>query len=83
MSAGIELAILVIAVIAAVALVLLPFFRPPAGRLNHVALAMRDEDRARLFTALEELARDRRAGMISQVDYTAAVNEIRRRLATL
>ena len=83
MSAGIELALLVVAVLAAGAVVSLPLFRPPAQAEEQPALAAREEARARLFAALEELGRDRRSGMISDTDYAAAVGEVRRRLARL
>ena len=83
MSAGIELALLVVAVLAAGAVVSLPLFRPPAQAEEQPALAAREEARARLFAALEELGRDLKAGMISRSDYEPAVVEIRRRLSRL
>ena len=83
MIAEIEVVLLVLTVIAAVSLVSLPIVRRPTNTEEHPALAAREEGRARLFAALEELGRDLKAGMISQADYTAAVGEIRRRLSRL
>jgi cytochrome c-type biogenesis protein CcmI len=83
MSAGVQILLLVVAVLAATSAVALPFLRPPAQADEPAGLAERDADRARLFAALEELGRDRRSGMISDTDYAAAVGEVRRRLARL
>jgi len=82
-SAGIEIVLLVAAVVAAASCVALPLWRPPAEAEEHPVLAARDESRARLFAALGELARDRQAGMISPTDYEAALSEIRNRLSRL
>jgi len=82
-STGIEVALLVLMVIGAVSIVSLPILRPPANVGDGPALAAREQDRARLFAALEELGRDLKAGMISQADYAAAVGDIRRRLSRL
>ena len=83
MTAVMEVVLLVLTVGAAVCVVSLPLLRPPQSTGGHQALAAREESRVRLFAALEELAGDRKAGMISQADYAAAVGEIRRRLARL
>ena len=83
MTAGIEVVLLVLVVVAAVWAVALPILRAPASTLEHPVVAAREESRARLFAALEELGSDRKAGMISETDYTAAVGEIRRRLSRL
>jgi cytochrome c-type biogenesis protein CcmI len=80
---GIQIAFLVLAVLAATSCVALPFVRPPADAGEQPALGALDESRARLFAALEELGRDRKAGMISEADFATAVGEIRRRLARL
>jgi cytochrome c-type biogenesis protein CcmI len=83
MSAGIQVALLAVTVLTAVWLVAIPILRPSAAAGEQPALAAREEERARLFAALEELGRDRKSGMISQADYEPAVGEIRSRLARL
>jgi cytochrome c-type biogenesis protein CcmI len=82
-TAVIEVVLLVLTVGAAVWVVSLPLLRPPASTEQRPALAAHEESRVRLFAALEELASDRKTGMISQADYVAAVGEIRRRLSRL
>jgi cytochrome c-type biogenesis protein CcmI len=79
-SAALEIALLAVTVAAAASWVALPLLRPPAQADEQ---PVRDESRGRLFAALEELGRDRKAGMISPADYAAAVSEIRRRLSQL
>lgn len=83
MSSSLQLVVLVLAVVTAVIGVALPILRPPASSSETPEPPPRDASRARLLRAIEELERDRRAGMISQADYDAGVGEIRRRLARL
>jgi cytochrome c-type biogenesis protein CcmI len=82
-STTLQLAGLAIAVAFALAAVALPFFRPPAASTEAPEPPPRVASRARLLRAVEELERDRRAGMITQADYDAAVSEIRRRLSRM
>ena len=83
MSAEIQVVVLVLAVLAAASFVSLPILRPPANAEEHPVLAGREEGRARLVAALEELGRDLKSGMISHADYSTAVGAIRRRLSRL
>jgi cytochrome c-type biogenesis protein CcmI len=82
-STSLQLVVLVLAVVTAVVGVALPIARPPASSPEAPEPPPRDASRARLLRAIEELERDRRAGLVSQADYDAAVREIRRRLARL
>jgi len=74
--------LLVLLTLAAVAAVAFPLFRPVELE-EAQARATLEQERSRLLAGLDELAHDRRAGMISDDDYAAGVRAIRRRLAVL
>jgi cytochrome c-type biogenesis protein CcmI len=80
-STSLQLVVLALAVALAVGAVAFPLVRPPRSSPLPPEPPAHEASRARLLRAVEELERDRRAGMITQADYDAGVADVRRRLA--